>query len=469
MDLKIINGKVITHEKTFFADIGIVKGKIKHIGKVKKPAKETIDAKGKLIFPGVIDAHVHYNLKTDNGKTSENFSSGTKAAACGGVTTIIDFAVQEKGSSLSKAIKERQKEAKKVAIDYSLHAVPTDWNEKTKKEIKKVIGKGISSFKMYMIYKKTGLMSDDKALFGALKETRKHGGMVSVHAESSDALDLLIERYHNKKDMKRYGAYCHALSRPNFIEALAIQRAITWAQATKGTLYIVHMSTGEGYELVKDAQRRGVKVFAETCPHYLLLDDSVFKRKNGYLYATCPQVKKKSDSKKLWQGLKEGTISVIATDTCTFKKKDKSKWKGDFTKIPYGLPGVETLLPLMYTFGVGKKRISLNQLVKLTSLNPAKIFGLYPQKGTIKIGSDADLVIFDPKKKITLSHKNLHTNCDWSPYEGFKLKGYPTLTISRGKIVYKNGKFKGKIGHGKFVTRKEAINAKNRFYIINTL
>ncbi len=201
--------------------------------------------------------------------------------------------------------------------------------------------------------------------------------------------------------MQKYGAYCHALSRPNVVEAEAVNRASMWAEASGGRLYIVHLSTSEGAGIVEDLRDRGSQVYAETCPHYLLLDDSVFKRPDGHLYATCPQVKKKADSRKLWQGLKDGTISTIATDTCTFTRRQKDRWRGDFTKIPYGLPGVETLLPLVYTFGVGKGRISENRMVEVLSTNPARLFGMYPQKGTIRIGSDADLVIFDPKKKIT--------------------------------------------------------------------
>jgi dihydropyrimidinase len=253
--------------------------------------------------------------------------------------------------------------------------------------------------------------------------------------------------------MKQYGAYCHALSRPNFIEFEAISRAVTWAEATGGKLYIVHMSTGEGAEIISRAHKQGIKVFAETCPQYLLLDDSVFRRDDGHLYATCPQVKSKEDSDRLWEGLASGDISTVATDTCTFNTAQKSMWEGDFTKIPFGLPGVETLLPLMYTNGVGREKISVQRMVQLLSTNPAKLMGMYPEKGSIAVNTDADIVVFDPDKKLTLSHKNLQTNCDWSPYEGFELKGYPEITICRGKIVAEQGKFSGDVGFGKFIKR----------------
>jgi dihydropyrimidinase len=455
MDIKITNGRIVTSERSYVADISIEKGKIKAIGRsLSGDARKTIDAGGKIILPGVIDVHVHFQLPSCGTVTADDFENGTKAAACGGVTTVIDFATQRKGSTLRKAVEARRAGADgKVAIDYAVHAVPTDWNAGTRAELKKLAADGITTFKMYMIYAREGMISDDGELFDALEETAKFGGMIAVHAESESVLDLLIDRYHNRQDMKKYGAYCHVLSRPNFIEAEAIQRAVTWAEATKGRLYIVHMSTAEGAEIIRNARARGVNVHAETCPQYLLLDDSVFRKPDGHLYATCPQIKKKEDSDRLWQAVSDGDISTIATDTCTFTTKQKAKWKGDFTRIPYGLPGVETLLPLIYTHGVGKKRISESQLVSRLCTNPAKLMGLYPEKGTIAVGCDADLVIFDPDKKVTLSHKNLQTNCDWSPYENFKLVGYPETTISRGVIVAQEGKFVGKVGHGRFIRR----------------
>jgi dihydropyrimidinase len=453
MDLLIKNGKVVKAGKMIVSDIAVDKGKIQTIGRnLHSPAKTVIEARGMLVLPGVIDAHVHFQTLAGGTVTAEDFSSGTRAAACGGVTTVIDFAIQQKGKTLAQAVRDRRAKADgTVAIDYALHAVPTDWNERTKNEIKRLVGNGISSFKMYMIY--DGLKSDDAAIFSALEETSKRGAMVTVHAESEAVLNLLVERYHNKKDMKHFGAYCHVLSRPNFIEAEAIQRAVTWAEATGGRLYIVHLSTLEGVEIVRQAKERGVKVYAETCPQYLLFDDSIFKKRMGYLYATCPQLKKKSDVKALWQGLSDGTISVVATDNCTFTKTQKAHWKGDFTKIPYGLPGVETLLPLLYTYGVGKGLIPLSKMIELLAVNPARLMGLYPQKGVIAVGADADLVIFDPQKKVTISHKNLETKCDWSPYEGFKMQGYPAITIGRGKVVAINGKYVGEVGQGKYIKR----------------
>ncbi len=455
MELIVKNGKVITESGIARLDIGIVNGIIADIRpELDERADEVIDAKGMLVMPGVIDSHVHMQLPAGGTVSSDDFTNGTKAAACGGVTTIVDFAIQEKDRTLAEAIASRQKEADgHVAIDYALHAVPTDWNTGTADEIKNVIGNGVPTFKIYMVYAKQGLMSDDAGLFTALEQTSKHDGMVTVHAESQTVLDLLIDRYHKKDMMAKYGVYCHALSRPNYIEAEAISRAVTWAEATGGRLYIVHLSTAEGVDIIKQARERGISVHAETCPQYLLLDDSVFGGPEGYLYACAPPVRKKNDIEKLWLGLAEGDIDVLATDHCPFTIEQKSAWSGDFTKIPCGLPGVETLLPLIYTFGVTKGRFSEQRLARLLCSNPARLMGIYPKKGVLMTGSDADIVIFDPNKKAKLSHSDLQTNCDWSPYENFELTGFPRMTISRGKIVSENGKFVGSTSHGKFIRR----------------
>ncbi|MHA2043074.1 MAG: dihydropyrimidinase [Candidatus Thorarchaeota archaeon] len=453
LDLIIKNGKIVTVSDTYSADIGVSKGKIVAIAQnLPNNGAEMVDAKGKYVFPGGIDVHVHLQLPFSGTISADDFENGTKAAACGGVTTVLDFAIQTKGSSIMEAVEARRAEADpKVCVDYGLHAAITDWNDQTQKEIKKIIDYGIPTFKMFMIYKNEGWMADDGMLFNALEETSKLGGHIGVHAESVDVLDMLIERY--AKEKEKWGAYGHALSRPCYTEEEAIIRAIKWAEATGGQLYIVHMSTGEGTDAVHLAKQRGVRVFAETCPQYLLLDDEVFKGENGHLYATCPQIKKPHDSERLWQGLMNGDVQIVATDTCTFTTEQKAAWNGDFTKIPFGMPGVETMVPLMYTEGVGKRGFTVNQLVALVSTNPAKLFGMYPEKGTIVIGSDAD-VVFDPEKKVTIRAENLQTNCDWSPFEGWKLVGYPAVTISRGKVVAEDGKFVGEVRHGKFLKRK---------------
>jgi dihydropyrimidinase len=455
-DLIIENGILADGFSLYEAAIGIKDGKITAISKsLAQTTQKTIDARGKYVIPGGIDVHVHFQLPFCATISADDFVTGTKAAAAGGVTTIIDFAIQQKGKSLMDAIRARREEADgKVCVDYSLHGAITDWNDATKAELPKIIDYGIPSFKMFMIYRTEGWMADDGMLFEALELSAKLGAMIEVHAESAFILEKLIARYHTPDLMKKYGAYCHALSRPNYIEEEAIQRAVKWAEVTDGRLYIVHMSTGGGAAIVGAAKTRGVNVHAETCPQYLLLTDDMFRRDDGHLYATCPQLKSSEDCRSLWNGLARGEIEVVATDTCTFTREQKAMWNGDFTKIPYGLPGVETLLPLMYSEGVTKGRLNLNKFIELISVNPAKLFGMYPAKGSLQVGTDADLVIIDPKHEVKLDPAKLETNCDWSPYDGWLLHGYPVLTICRGEIVADTGTFVGTTGYGKFIARK---------------
>ena len=460
MDLIIKNGTIVTAYEEYVGDIGIENGRISKLAVNLDPngASNVIDATGKIIFPGAIDAHVHLKHPLGGSYSADDFESGTRAAAAGGVTTIVDFAIPKKGEMLTDVIKKRKSDADgHVYVDYSLHGSITDWNDAIKTELKQVIKDGISSFKMFMIYRDEGWMSSDSMLHDALLETKKYGGMIQVHAESVDILDSLIEKHHNPEEMKEHGAWLHCITRPNITEYEAVQRAITWAEATGGHLYIVHMTTAEGIELVKKARGHGSNVLGETCPQYLYHNWDVFKKPNGHYFATCPQIKSEDDRLQLWEGLSNGSIQVIGTDTCTFTTKQKNTWNGDFTKIPYGLPGTELMLPLLYN-GVVEGKISMHQMVALCSTNPAKVFGMYPQKGSITIGSDADLVIYDPKKEVTIDYKNLETNCDWSPYQGIKLTGYPHITIVRGKIVAQEGKCVGEKGYGKFIKRGPSGN-----------
>jgi dihydropyrimidinase len=307
-----------------------------------------------------------------------------------------------------------------------------------------------------MIYASEGWQADDRAIFNTLERAKQLGAMLLVHAESSRVLDELIARNHTPERMKQYGARLHPLTRPNFIEAEAIQRAITWAEATGGRLYIVHMSTAEGADHVRAARQRGVDVYAETCVQYLVLDDAVFERADGHLFACCPQVKKPKDQERLWKGLNDGEVSVISTDTCTFTQAQKARWEGDWTRIPMGLPGLETLLPLVYTRGVLGKRMSLSQLVTKLCANPAKLMGLYPRKGTLAAGSDADVVVLDPEKRLTVDHATMETGADWNPYQGWPLAGFAEHTFCRGKQVVENYKVVGTNGWGQWLPREKA-------------
>jgi dihydropyrimidinase len=372
------------------------------------------------------------------------------------VTTVIDFAIPYGEESLADAFANwSAKAGPKACVDYAFHMAITNW-DRHGPEMAAMVAKGCPTFKEFMIYASEGWQSDDRAIFNTLERCKDLGAMLLVHAESSRVLDELIARHHTPEEMNRLGARLHAITRPNFIEAEAIQRAITWAEVTGGRLYIVHMSTREGAELVKAARARGVDVYAETCAQYLVLDDSAFDRPDGHLFACCPQIKKKEDQERLWQGLRDGEVSVVSTDTCTFTRAQKARWEGDWTRIPMGMPGLETLLPIVYTHGVLEGRLTLPEFVAKCCTNPAKLMGLFPRKGIIAVGSDADLAIIDPEKRIEVDCATMETNADWSPYQGWSLAGFAETTISRGRKIVENYQFVGESGWGRWLPRERA-------------
>ncbi len=456
-DTIIKGGKVVSATETTLTDVGIRGEKVVAIGKNLASANgggaEIVDARGRYVIPGGIDVHVHLALPFCGTTSADDYDSGTKAAACGGVTSLIDFAIPYGEETLQQAVDNWHEKAEgKACIDYAFHVAITKW-DKHGKDIKKFIDKGYPTFKQFMIYEREGWQSDDRAMYAALETLKAHGGMLLVHAESSRVLDLLIERHHNKAEMKKHGAYLHTVTRPNFVEAEAIERVIHWTRVTGGKTFVVHMSTGEGADLIKRAQADGVDIVAETCAQYLVLDDENFKKKDGHMYGTCPQLKKPKDIKRLWKGLQDGEVCNVSTDTCTFTTKQKAMWKGDFTKIPMGMPGLETLLPLVYTFGVRKRRLTVNQFVDKCCTNPAKLMGMFPKKGTIRVGSDADITIIHPTKTRKVDWRKMETNCDWSPFQGWNLAGFAEQTFSRGKQIVKNYKFCGENGHGEWIPR----------------
>lgn len=463
-DKVIRGGSVVTPAGVVKADVAIRGEKICAVGVGLSEADsgaEIIDARGHYVIPGVLDVHVHLELPFCGTVSSDDYRSGTRAAARGGVTTLIDFAIpyagdQGKYESLGQAVDNWHKKAEgKALIDYTFHVCITCWDQH-KGQVAEMVERGFPTFKEFMIYESEGWQSDDRAMFGTLELMRDLNGLLLVHAESSRVLDELIARYHTKEMMEQYGARLHAMSRPNFIEAEAIQRAVTWSSVTDGPLYIVHMSTGEGADIIQEAQAGGIPVVAETCAQYLVLDDSVFEQKDGHLFACCPQLKKKQDSERLWDGLKGGEVSVISTDTCTFTSKQKAMWNGDWTKIPMGMPGLETLLPLTYTHGVLKKRLSIEEMCLKLATNPAKIMGLYPRKGAIEVGSDADIAIIHPKKKRKVVPETMETNADWSPYDGWNLAGFARTTLSRGEVIVDDYQVVGREGRGQWLSRKSA-------------
>ena len=457
LDKVVRGGNVVTPGGTFTGDVGIKGEKIAALGAgLDTEGAQVIDASGHHVIPGVLDVHVHLELPFCGTVSSDDYRSGTRAGARGGVTTVIDFAIPSANGSLSEAADTWMKKAEgKSLIDYTFHICITRYNEH-KDQIAGMVKRGFTTFKEFMIYESEGWQSDDRALFGTLEAMKQHGAMLLVHAESSRVLDELIARHHTPALMKEHGAVLHAITRPNFIEAEAIQRVVQWSEATGGQLYIVHMSTAEGADIIRAAQSRGVPVIAETCVQYLVLDDSVFAQQDGHLFACCPQLKKPADSARLWRGLKSGEVSVISTDTCTFTREQKAMWEGDWTKIPMGMPGLETLMPLTYTKGVLEGKLTLDEMCAKLSTNPAKIMGLAPRKGSIAIGADADLAIIHPTRTHRVTPSEMETNADWSPFEGWELAGFSRTTLSRGDVIVNDYKVVGKEGRGQWLPRQRA-------------
>ncbi len=456
-DTVVKGGNVVTPGGTYTGDIGIVGEKIAALGAgLDTEGAKVIDATGHHVIPGVLDVHVHLELPFCGTVSADDYRTGTRAGARGGVTTLIDFAIPSAAGTLSEAADTWMKKAEgKSMIDYTFHICITRYNEH-KDQIAGMVERGFTTFKEFMIYESEGWQSDDRALFGTLEKMKEHGAMLLVHAESSRVLDELISRSHTPELMKEHGAVLHATTRPNFIEAEAIQRVVQWSAATGGQLYIVHMSTAEGADIIRTAQGKGVPVIAETCVQYLVLDDSVFGREDGHLFACCPQLKKPADSERLWQGLKGGEVSVISTDTCTFTREQKAMWERDWTKIPMGMPGLETLMPLTYTKGVLEGRLTLEEMCDKLSTNPARIMGLAPRKGAIRVGADADLAIIHPTRTHTVTPGEMETNADWSPFEGWELAGFSRTTLSRGEVIVDDYKVVGKEGRGQWLPRTTA-------------
>lgn len=452
MPLLIKNGTIVTWEKAFLGDIYIEDEKIKEIGlSLKKNDAEIIDAKGKYVIPGGIDAHTHFNLHTGIYTASDDFYTGTVAAAFGGTTTIIDhMGFGPKGCSLSHQVGVYHGYADNMAvIDYGFHGVFQSAEEDILNEIEDIIKLGITSLKIYLTYDYR--LKDDEVyrVFNKMKELK---ALPAVHCENHEIITYLRD-YYNKLGNK--SPKYHALSRPPECEAEAVSRMVNIAAFTDSPLYVVHLSTKLGLNLINMAKKKGQRVYAETCPQYLVLDDSKYLFE-GAKYIMSPPLRKIEDNEALWKGLKDGTISTVATDHCPFfYESEKKSAENDFIKCPNGIPGVEVRIPIMFSEGVMKGRISLNKFVEVTSTNPAKLFGIYPKKGEIEIGSDGDLVIIDPEKEVTLSKKILHENVDYTPYEGIKIKGYPVITISRGKVIVKDNEFYGTRGYGKFLKREK--------------
>ncbi len=453
MDTVVTNGTIITATETYRADIGIENGKITALARGLEGV-ETIDAQGNYVFPGGIDIHTHFELPFMGTVSADDFETGSIAAACGGTTTFVDFAIQGEGESLHQALQTWAERASgKAAIDYGFHVAIGDMTDEVMdKEMAELVEEGITSFKLFMAYKGT-FMVDDETLFKSLIKANELGALIMVHAENGDVLNYLINKHIAEGKLE---PIWHARSHPPEAEAEAVGRAIMLAGLAGTPIYVVHLSAAEALEKVKEARDKRQPVLAETCPQYLLFNTQHYELPGfeGAKYVMSPPLRDRGNQEPLWQGLASGDLQVVGTDHCPFNfVGQKDMGKDDFSKIPNGMPGVETRVPLMYHFGVNEGRFSVNRFVELVSTNPARLFGLAPQKGTICIGADADLVIFDPQKEVRLSVENLHMNVDHSPYDHITVKGYPVLTMQRGRIIVKDGEFVGEVGAGQFLRR----------------
>lgn len=452
--LLIKNGTIVTATDKYQADIYIENEKVHTIGKsLDFNADRTIDAKGCYLFPGGIDPHTHMELPFMGTFASDTFETGTIAGLFGGTTTIIDFAIQTQGKALNNALDEWHKKADGNAVsDYAFHMGVTDLNKGTKSEIKDIIQKqGISSFKVFMAYK-GALMVDDRQIIALMNEVKKYDGIVISHCENGDMIDELVSESKAKGNLSpKY----HVLTRPEIAEAEASGRIIDIAYQGNHPLYIVHLTCKGALNRVREATKRNQKVHVETCIQYLLLDESLYDSPGfeGAKWVMSPPLRKEKDRNSLWQGINQGLVHTVATDHCPFCMKQKRMGENDFSKIPNGIPGIEHRLELLYSEGVLKGRISLNKFVELTSTQAAKIFGMFPKKGTIAIGSDADIVIFDPDIKHTISAKTHHHNCDYSAFEGWQVQGKCKTVILRGTVAINEDKSFIKKGFGKYINR----------------
>lgn len=451
MELLIKGGTVVTATESFLADVAVDGGKIVAMGKdLAVNAEKVVDATGKLVLPGALDAHTHMAMPFGGTVSADSYLAGTRAAVCGGVTTIFDYPVQHKGETILGLIGSKKDVLEKEACcDYAFHCCITDLNDgEILDEMEQAVEEGITSFKCFLVYKKEGMMVDDGMLARLLLRAKELGAMINVHAENPDLIDLRTEQY--LKEGKT-SAWYHYMSRPEFVEAEADKRVVHWASHLDTPVYIVHMADKEGLEACIKAKSEGHDILVETCPQYLEFTCDVYKREDGRNFVCSPPMKGQESQDALWTAIKSGMIDTVATDHCPFQSYEKDWGKDDFTKIPNGCAGVENLYPYMLD-AANSGKITFEKAVELCSTNVAKIFGC-DNKGAIAVGKDADIVIYDKDKDFTISVSNMHSDYDHTIWEGKKLHGYPVQTYLRGKLVYDNGDFVGTPGMGDYVKR----------------
>jgi dihydropyrimidinase len=454
VSLLIKNGTILNASDIYRGDIFVERDVITTIGtQLTMQADRVIDAAGRYVLPGGIDVHTHLDMPFGGTTSADDFESGTIAAAFGGTTSIVDFAIQYRGQSLREAFEAWSRKADgKAAIDYGFHMIITELTDAVEAEMDAMVDQGVTSFKLFMAYPGV-FMLDDASIFRAMLRTGQNGGTICMHAENGGVIDVLVKKaLAEGKTAPKY----HALTRPARAEAEATHRAIALAEMADVPVYIVHLSAAEALEMVTEARDRGLPAYAETCPQYLFLSYDNYEEPGfeGAKYVMSPPLRPKETQDRLWRGLAFNDLQAISTDHCPFcMKEQKVLGHGDFSKIPNGAPGIETRMSLVYDGGVRTGRISLSRWVELTSTSPAKIFGLFPRKGTIAPGSDADIVIFNPERSQRLSVKTLHMKVDYNPYEGRTVQGVSETVISRGKVIVEDGKFTGRAGAGEFLRR----------------
>lgn len=454
----IKNGRVVTASEDQFADIYIEGEKIVAIGKdLPYQAKTVIDASGKFVFPGGVDPHVHLDMPFMGTYSSDNYETGTRAALFGGTTTVIDFILQTQGKSLHEALAAWKGRSDGNAVgDYSFHMAVTDFNEGTRAEIKQMIDQGITSFKTFMAYK-GALMIDDRQMVALMQEVKKHGGLVTVHATNGDMIDYLVAKHRSEG---KVSPLYHYLSQPEVTEAEASGRFADLAEYTGVNGYIVHLTCEGALNAVRHRMMRNQRVFVETCIQYLTLDASLYdKGFESAKWVMSPPLREKKDQDALWSGINQGVVQVVATDHCPFTWEQKRMGEQDFSKIPNGHPAIEHRMELLFSEGVSKGRISLQKFVEVSSTNAAKIFGMFPEKGTLAVGTDADIVIFDPNEKHVLSSGTHHMNADYSSYEGWQVTGKCKTVLLRGRIAIQDDRAMVEKGYGKFIRRNTITNA----------
>jgi len=452
MSVLIKNGRIVTAESDYIADLFIEGEKISAIGRdLNFKADKEIDATGKLVFPGGIDPHVHLEMPFMGTFSSDDYETGTRAALFGGTTSVIEFILQTQGDTLRNALKTwQEKSIPKAVGDFGYHMAVTDFNDEVAKEVVEMIEEeGITSFKTFMAYK-GALMIDDGQMVQLMKVVKKHGGIVTVHATNGDMIDSLIAKNLAAGNTK---PLYHYLSQPEVTEAEASGRFCDMLNYTGCTGYIVHMTCEGALNAVRKRTMRNQKVFVETCSQYLMIDASLYEKEDGAKWVMSPPLREKKDQEALWSGINQGMVQVVGTDHCPFNMNQKAMGKDNFAKIPNGHPAIEHRMEFMYSEGVRKGKISLNKFVEVCSTNAAKIFGMYPKKGTIAVGADADVVVFDPNKEHAISVDTHHMNCDYSGYEGWEVTGKTEIVLLRGNIAIENNECHLKPGDGKFISR----------------